>query len=309
MRLLLSALVGLVIVGVVLVGLEAMTVRSEERRFPPPGTFIDGSSGRLHIQCAGEESAPLVILEAGAGASSLDWATMFDALGDDLRVCAYDRAGFGWSPRGPRPRDFTALEADFDAFVDGVSEDEAFVLAGHSFGGLLVQAYAARQPERVQGLVLVDALDAVLAEEMAQTNGGSVAYVRAGAVATVFGVPRRLGLVPQPAGTPAEVAGAMKARTLTRSTMLTAADESEGLMSVVDAVRNRPSLSGDFPVAVISRKPSEGGGAFEDQWAAAQARLAELTDATTHQVAPSSNHHVQFSSPDLVADAIRKMTR
>jgi hypothetical protein len=94
-------------IGSALVGVayEAVTRHADARLHPPSGRLVDVNSVRLHIQCVGAGS-PTVILDAGLGASSLDWSLVQPALGTTTKVCAYDRAGMGWSdpsPRAPTP--------------------------------------------------------------------------------------------------------------------------------------------------------------------------------------------------------------
>ena len=57
----------------------------------------------MHIQCVGTGS-PAVVLDAGLGRTSLDWNLVQAEMGRTTQVCAYDRAGMGWSETGPQPR-------------------------------------------------------------------------------------------------------------------------------------------------------------------------------------------------------------
>jgi pimeloyl-ACP methyl ester carboxylesterase len=73
------------------------------------------------------------------------------------RVCAYDRAGQGWSDDTDSPRDALGIAADLHALLDQSGERGPYVLVGHSSGGLYVMAYAAQHPAQIAGLVLLDA--------------------------------------------------------------------------------------------------------------------------------------------------------
>jgi len=70
------------------------------REYPPPGKRIDIGGRKLHLYCTGTGS-PTVILVAGGGAFSIDWALVQPKVAHDTRVCSYDRAGLAWSDRGP----------------------------------------------------------------------------------------------------------------------------------------------------------------------------------------------------------------
>ena len=135
----------------------------------PRGTMIDIGEGRqLRLVCEGASNdRPVVWLEAGAFGFAADWGATQQALGAaGWRSCAYDRAGMGFSPPGPAPRDGLAVVADFEKLVAASGEKGPFILVGHSMAGLRLRQYAGRNPGQVAGLVLVDAAtaDASLSE-------------------------------------------------------------------------------------------------------------------------------------------------
>ncbi len=74
-----------------------------------------------------------------------------------IRSCAYDRAGLGWSDPGPSPRDGIAVVTDEEAWLKARGETGPLILVGHSMAGLHVRLFALRNPQRVKGLVLIDA--------------------------------------------------------------------------------------------------------------------------------------------------------
>jgi pimeloyl-ACP methyl ester carboxylesterase len=124
---------------------------------PPPGVLVDIGGHRLHIRCVGPAGAkPTVILEAGGGAFSSAWSQVQDLLSGDVRSCAYDRAGSGWSDAGPAPRTMRQEIFELHALLEAASVRGPFVLVGHSIGGLLVRVYADQFGSDVVGVVLVD---------------------------------------------------------------------------------------------------------------------------------------------------------
>jgi pimeloyl-ACP methyl ester carboxylesterase len=132
----------------------------------PRGTMIDIGQGRtLRLVCEGPASGvdarPLVWLEAGAFGFAADWGATQDALAAaGWRSCAYDRAGLGFSPPGPAPRDGLAIVEDFEKLVAASGEKGPFILVGHSMAGLRLRQYVGRNPRQAAGLVLVDAATA-----------------------------------------------------------------------------------------------------------------------------------------------------
>jgi pimeloyl-ACP methyl ester carboxylesterase len=126
----------------------------------PRGTMVDIGEGRtLRLVCEGPAGdRPVVWLEAGAFGFAADWGATQQALtAAGWRSCAYDRAGMGFSPPGPAPRDGLAVVGDFEKLVAASGEKGPFILVGHSMAGLRLREYAGRNPGQVAGLVLVDA--------------------------------------------------------------------------------------------------------------------------------------------------------
>jgi pimeloyl-ACP methyl ester carboxylesterase len=113
----------------------------------------------LRLVCEGAKSdRPVVWLEAGAFGFAADWGATQEALtAAGWRSCAYDRAGMGYSPPGPAPRDGLAIVSDFEKLVAASGEPGPYILVGHSMAGLRLREYAGRNPSKIAGLVLVDA--------------------------------------------------------------------------------------------------------------------------------------------------------
>lgn len=124
--------------------------------YAEPGERIDIGGGRkLNLRCSGEGS-PTVLLESGFGSDSLAWAKAQPQIAQRNRVCAYDRAGLGFSDGGPLPRDLKADVADLRALIDAADLDTPLILVGHSYGSQLVRRYDELYPKQVAALVLVD---------------------------------------------------------------------------------------------------------------------------------------------------------
>src|SRR5215211_5753662 len=147
----------LAVLMIAAVGGGYQTVREslDAKAYPAPGQLIDVGGHRLHLYCTGSGS-PTVVLEAGGGASSSDFAWIAPAVARDTRVCVYDRAGRGWSDATDGPQDGAHIAADLHTLLERAQVAGPYVLAGHSFGGLYVQSFAAQFPDQVAGMVLLD---------------------------------------------------------------------------------------------------------------------------------------------------------
>jgi pimeloyl-ACP methyl ester carboxylesterase len=154
---------GLVVAGLLaLAGFGALwqvvASRRDHKRFPAPGRLVDVGGHRLHLNVTGEQSAaPTVVLEAGMASMSSNWAWVRDELAPDCRVVTYDRAGLGWSDNGHGPMDAATSATSLHTALGAAAIGPPYVLAGHSYGGLVVRMFADRYPDEVAGIVLVDA--------------------------------------------------------------------------------------------------------------------------------------------------------
>jgi pimeloyl-ACP methyl ester carboxylesterase len=99
---------------------------------------------------------PVVVLEAGLNGVAESWQRVMPLVAPHVRVVAYDRAGLGGSD--PAPGGLATIDRMIDDLASVITElaTGPCVLAGHSWGGVLVQLLAFRRPDLVAGLVLVD---------------------------------------------------------------------------------------------------------------------------------------------------------
>ena len=112
------------------------------------------------VWCAGEGPAVVLVHGIGDDASSAQWLEVERDLAERARVCRFDRPGAGHSAAPAEAgRGADELDAELDAVVGYAGGGAPVVVVAHSFGGYPARVHAARHPDRVAGLVLVDALD------------------------------------------------------------------------------------------------------------------------------------------------------
>jgi len=124
------------------------------------GKFDVNGGRRLSINCKGTGS-PTILLEAGDEDGANSWQRVKPKLDTLTRICAYDRAGNGFSDPATGCRELDDIVGDLEALLRAVKIDGPFVLVGHSGGGFLMAGFAARHPADVAGLVLVETPKAI----------------------------------------------------------------------------------------------------------------------------------------------------
>jgi pimeloyl-ACP methyl ester carboxylesterase len=308
---------------------QRLGARRQFRKLRPPGSLVDVGGHRLHVVCTGTGS-PGVLLESAIAASSLSWAVVQPAVAQFTRVCAYDRAGLGWSDAPSCPRSVDRILDELGAVLEQVGLSETCVLVGHSFGSLVVRAYAARHPEAVAGLVLIDPPMEWLTmtpERTRMLRGGRL-LSKVGALLAHVGVVRAClallaGGAPGATRRFVKVFGQTAARTLERLVGEVRKLPSE-IHPVVQTLWCQPKcfhamaghfltleregrdlassiLPPDVPVVVISS------GAQPPEQLAAHRTLADSSRSGRHVIATASGHWVQFDEPELVVSVTREL--
>src|SRR3954451_16859432 len=249
------------------------------------GQMVDVGGHRLYIECTGSGS-PTVVLQAGLGASSADWARIARVVAGSTRVCAYDRAGHGRSDDVPSAQDGLALAADLQTLLDRAGVAKPYVLVGHSSGGPYVRTFAAQHPDEVAGMVLIDAQPADAFTALPDYPG---IYQSLRTVSTLAPSLARIGLLGLVVGLPLDEATPRAAR-MQR-------DEFAALPTALEQAKGLTSL-GDRPLIVVTA-------GFDQQagWLAAQDLMPALSTASAHRVMPAATHNSLVTGADAGASS------
>jgi pimeloyl-ACP methyl ester carboxylesterase len=135
---------------------------------------------RLHYRDWGNESAPPLVLLHGLSSHARSWDTLARALRDRYHILALDQRGHGESDWAEEYSAARRVE-DLEAFVPAMGL-KRFNLLGLSMGGICAYGYAARRPETLDRLVIVDIAPTL--------ESGGITRIFSGAEAkSVFGDP------------------------------------------------------------------------------------------------------------------------
>src|SRR5215469_14355900 len=124
--------------------------------YAEPQRLVELRDGRkIHLFCLGTGS-PTVILMAGLGDWAAAWSKVQAPIALKTRVCAWDRAGFGFSDPSSAPQDISHTTTDLEEALKRAKIDGPYILVGHSMGGYESLLFADRHPRQVLGMVLID---------------------------------------------------------------------------------------------------------------------------------------------------------
>jgi pimeloyl-ACP methyl ester carboxylesterase len=275
-------------------GYQTLGEAADAKAYPMPGQLIDVGGHRLHLSCTGA-GTPTVVLEPGAGGTSsiLGWIT--PAVARDTRVCVYDRAGRGWSEPADTAQDGAQIATDLHTLLQRGHVPGPYVLAGHSFGGLYALTFAARYPDEVAGMVLVDSTAPAAANPGTASPGQGGSSNGMSRVSALVSTAARLGLARLYAqfdfgSLPPRSRDEVRASFATASMLRSTIDE----YVQASASSQQAAALGDFadkPLIVLTA-----GSGHDAAWSTAQNRMATLSTNSVHRIIAGAAHE------DLIVD-------
>jgi pimeloyl-ACP methyl ester carboxylesterase len=265
---------------------------------------------------------PTVILESGLSGYSLDWALVQPEVAKFTRVCAYDRAGLGWSDARLGARTSNEIASELSALLVASRISGPYLVVGHSVGGYHARIFASQNRAQVAGVVLVDPShpeQEMRSPEIRIFNQRQRELIRVGRIAMIFGLPRWLGKC-------GRGSSSILPQLKSVHTMAVARECRPDFFSAVEAEIDGTSQSskevahsgtlGGIPLMVVSHDPQTALGPgipspsdreVEILWTQMQGELTQLSSRGTQIIAERSNHYIQIDRPDVVVEAIHKV--
>jgi pimeloyl-ACP methyl ester carboxylesterase len=259
---------------------ENVSVVRDQHTYTAPGTTYEVNGHRLYLDCRGHGS-PTVVLDNGLGEVAATWARIVDQVDTTTRVCAYDRAGQGWSQDTSSAQDGVAAAHDLHELLDLAGEHGPYVLVGHSIGGTYALTYAAQYPQQVAGMVLLDSSSPDQFTAIPSYAGQYAVIHRVEALTPAFS---RLGLGRVIAAVtsshlPTAAADQVTALTASARGARSASAEWQVLPTLFRQAQALTTF-GNRPLVVLTASESQ----QTEGWASAQNRLAALSTSSVHRV-------------------------
>jgi pimeloyl-ACP methyl ester carboxylesterase len=302
----------ILLVGVAGTGLilQVVATRNDQQEFPAPGELVDVSGYQLHINCIGNGS-PTIILDASGGNSSASWGLVQPKIAESTRVCAYDRAGAGWSDRGPIPRDMNQQVRELHGLLAGARVDGPYVLVGHSYGGRIARVYAKAYPREVVGMVLIDPGtlddDPRFPPQWHKELAAEERLITVARWLAPFGVVRLFRPRMEYYDLPPQQAAASDSFGVTTRYWQTIIDQYRAMPQTLAQEREVTSL-GSIPLIVVSATVPDD--ESRRVWTEINGELAELSTNGVHRVVQGATHESlvwEIDDAQVTIDSIRRV--
>ena len=295
---------------------------ADRARYTPPGEFVLVDARQMHIHCQGEGS-PTVILDAGQGGWSIEWSEIMPQLSQTTRVCAYDRAGYGWSEPATDERTPQNAADDLADLLDAAAIAGPYVVVGFSHAGLATRIYAAQNPDDVVGMVLIDPAtefdNELMDESLKKQQQSAVGMFQAFELAARLGLVRLLD--------PREMApyAPFISQNPTQPDIYYSfvsqpewwqTSAKEFISHLNDATLESIHINGkipNIPVVVVGANitagEGSGGEALNDARLSRLKELAERSSQGQFILAEDSSHDIPRERPDIVVAAIQQVLK
>lgn len=304
-----SVLIILIILPLLGITYQTISTKVDKNKYPAPGQLIDVGGYRLHLYCIGDQTngSPTVILEQGLGGTSPAWALIQPEVAKVTRVCAYDRAGLGWSDPAPRgtPRDGQHVADELHTLLQKANIPGPYVMVGHSSGGLYTLFFAHQYPRDVVGMVLLDSSH----PDQWNTPVGQDLYKSNARIYSVTSILARLGLLrlranSQPKlGLPDVPNKELLAFNSATQDWDAQADEFFATMDLDNEVRAAGSL-GNLPLFILTATDHGGPVDMEQTWQGLQNELAQLSTNSAHKVLDGARHESLWADPKFASESV-----
>ncbi|HXJ12708.1 MAG TPA: alpha/beta hydrolase [Candidatus Limnocylindrales bacterium] len=265
---------------------------------PPAGRLVNINGRRTHIFCLGS-GTPSVIFISGLGETYASWSKVQSDVARSTRACSYDRAGLGWSDPSPGPRDVNQMAGELHELLAASELLPPYVVVGHSLGGGVAQAFDAKFPQEVAGMILVDSVTPGFLSRMPLDawDQNMLRTARRMKRLAPFGVARLQGNCQVDNRPLIHCADFWATFTAERDSLPGSVRELAEIRSI-----------GDTPLQVLSRDPDPavGWGSAESRraWEEMQEELPKLSTHGRQHVVSGATHYIQDDRPEAVITAI-----
>ncbi len=323
---------GAAALALVLTGGTALRAQPALTAYAQPQALVALDGGRrINLVCQGPSPAagsPTVILTAGAGDWSASWNAVQPLVARTIRVCAWDRPGFGHSDASTAIQSADKLAEDLSTTLKAGGIAAPYILVAHSAGSFETLLFADRRRSEVAGMVLVDPSPPNMVERIGAVSPLAQKLLR-GDLANRAGALQRCAANPATA-TPADagicfrlpeharpLAENFAARDQDPQRLQTRASLFAQFEANTRLLHNPSRHYGNLPLAVLTSEKTPAAALPAEQpsqtaalaalWNSSHDEMAALSRRGSNRVVPGAGHQIQLEQPQAVAAAIARV--
>jgi pimeloyl-ACP methyl ester carboxylesterase len=314
-----------VLLALCLLKTEATAAAIPAEFYAQPQTLVSIGTRHLNLYCVGK-GGPTVLLDTGLGDTMLVWRMVQSQIADFTRVCAYDRAGYGFSDASPAPSDANSVVDDIHKLILASHMDAPVIYVGHSIAGRYGLLLQAKYPGDVAGEVLLDPSfvgqfnpDGIAASKRTlQKWETCLVLAEKGELKrpkTDIATSCEKSFVELPDGNSQKAMAEPKDIRTAISEMTNHAPPSVGQKSNDDREMEQVKINfHNKPLTVLTRSKFDDPSATPAQvtanrqaWIAGHDELASLSTRGKNIMVPNTDHYIQLDQPEAVVSAIRRV--
>jgi len=149
-----GALVGINIIGF---AVNNIFFRDELKGVTPYGRMVEVNGRKMHVYSIGRSGKTIVLLPGfGVSLPCADFGPLMRELSKDNTAVCVEYFGIGFSEQADTPRTNENYMEEIRAALRLAGFQPPYVLMPHSASGVYCEFYAAKHPEEVSGIVMID---------------------------------------------------------------------------------------------------------------------------------------------------------
>ncbi|MCP4271452.1 MAG: alpha/beta hydrolase [Gammaproteobacteria bacterium] len=121
----------------------------------PNQSVMHNHGGDISYASIGDKS-PIIVFETGSGPTMSTWEPVFEKISKSTAVFAYNRPGYGISSDRNVPGSIREAARQLRENLHRTGKTSPYILVGHSYGGLIVNAFARLYPNETKAVLLID---------------------------------------------------------------------------------------------------------------------------------------------------------
>ena len=304
---------------------QEISVSRDLARFLAPGKFIDVDGHLMHIHCQGQGS-PTVIVQQGLNIPSAAWEDIDIKFSHLTKVCAYDRAGLGYSEPVDHPMRATEVAEQLNKLLHNAKIEDDIVLVGWSAGGLFIRKYYQLYPDKVKGMLFVDSAheQGLIRAPQWPTNAWKSYQNQIEKYAAPFGLVRLRNEIKVILGSGKKLNDRFSAVYHQSHSIGVGLDAEEALKLDTQSPHPPPPI-GDLPLIVLTASKPEKISKnippkvsikihkyFQESrraWNQLHSELAALSTRGKHIITSKSGHWMHTDQPELLIDSVKELVQ